>query len=63
LNENNEDKKASGSISTGDIAGAGIIVGSNINTGSISIGDTRIPSRAKGVDGKIRRGIQKRRGS
>ncbi|HEX7180179.1 MAG TPA: hypothetical protein VF220_10675 [Nitrososphaeraceae archaeon] len=42
LSEKNEDTRSGASVSTGDVTGAGIIVGSNITTGNITIGDTKI---------------------
>ena len=42
LSEKNEDKESSSNVSAGDITGAGIIVGSNIHVGSITIGDIKI---------------------
>jgi hypothetical protein len=42
LSKKNEDKESGDSVSTGDITGAGIIVGKDIKVGNITIGDTKI---------------------
>jgi hypothetical protein len=42
LSDKNEEKQLGHGVSTGHVTGAGIIVGNNITTGNITIGDTKI---------------------